>query len=554
MHNAFCRVAPDNESSQDKEKNMRDVIIVGGGHNGLVCAHYLARAGLKVTVLERRGVVGGAAVTEEFHPGFRNSVASYTVSLLNPKVIHDMELAKHGLRIVERPLSNFLPLDDGQYLKVGAGKTANEVAKFSKRDAERLDAYAQHLDVAADLLRELVLETPPNLVQGSWLSALPELLKAGRLGNRMRKLDVVTQRELLDLFTKSAGDYLDGWFESAAIKAAYGFDSVVGNYASPYTPGSAYVLLHHVFGEVNGKKGAWGHAIGGMGAITQAMAKSATARGVEIHTDSAVREVLLEKGRAVGVVTARGERLDARVVISNLNPRLLYTKLVDPSALPDDFLRRMENWRCGSGTFRMNVALSELPDFTCLPGKQAAEHHGSGIIIAPSLAYMERAYHDARTDGWSREPIVEMLIPSTLDSTLAPPGQHVASLFCQHVAPQLPDGSSWDEHRETVADLMIDTVTRYAPNFKGSVLGRQIMSPLDLERTFGLVGGDIMHGSLGLDQLFSARPMLGHADYRGPIPGLYTCGSGTHPGGGVTGAPGHNAAREVLRDFKLKAH
>jgi len=554
MRNAFCRVGPDNESSQDKEKNMRDVIIVEGGHNGLVCAHYLARAGLKVTVLERRGVVGGAAVTEEFHPGFRNSVASYTVSLLNPKVIRDLELAKHGLRIVERPLSNFLPLNDGQYLKVGPGKTADEVAKFSKRDAQRLDAYAQHLDVAADLLRDLVLETPPNRVQGNWLSALPELLKAGRLGNRMRKLDVVTQRELLDLFTKSAGDYLDGWFESAPIKAAYGFDSVVGNYASPYTPGSAYVLLHHVFGEVNGKKGAWGHAIGGMGAITQAMAKSAAARGVEIRTDSAVREVLLEKGRAVGVVTERGERLDARVVVSNLNPRLLYTKLVDSAALPDDFLRRMENWRCGSGTFRMNVALSELPDFTCLPGKQAAEHHGSGIIIAPSLAYMERAYHDARTDGWSREPIVEMLIPSTLDSTLAPPGQHVASLFCQHVAPQLPDGSSWDEHRETVADLMIDTVTRYAPNFKGAVLGRQIMSPLDLERTFGLVGGDIMHGSLGLDQLFSARPMLGHADYRGPIPGLYTCGSGTHPGGGVTGAPGHNAAREVLHDFKLKAH
>jgi phytoene dehydrogenase-like protein len=254
------------------------------------------------------------------------------------------------------------------------------------------------------------------------------------------------------------------------------------------------------------------------------------------------------------VVTEQGERLNARVVISNLNPRLLYTKLVDPAALPGDFLRRMQSWRCGSGTFRMNVALSELPDFSCLPGKQLAEHHGSGIIIAPSLGYMERAYHDARASGWSRQPIVEVLIPSTLDSTLAPPGQHVASLFCQHVAPQLPDGSSWDEHRETVADLMIDTVTRYAPNFRGAVLGRQIMSPLDLERTFGLVGGDIFHGALGLDQLFSARPMLGHADYRGPIPGLYTCGSGAHPGGGVTGAPGHNAAREVLRDLKLKAY
>ncbi|GJJ00347.1 FAD-dependent oxidoreductase [Duganella rhizosphaerae] len=537
---------------------MRDVIIIGGGHNGLVCAHYLAKAGLKVTVLEQRTVVGGAAVTEEFHPGFRNSVAAYTVSLLNPKVIRDLELVKHGLKIVERPLSNFLPLDDGRYLKIGPGKTAEEVAKFSQRDADRLQAYGEHLEVAAELLRDTVLQTPPNLVQGNWLSALPELIKAGGLGNRMRKLPLATQRELLDLFTKSAGDYLDGWFDSAPIKAAFGFDSIVGNYASPYTPGSAYVLLHHVFGEVNGKKGAWGHAIGGMGAITQAMAKAAEERGVEIRTGCGVREVLLSqdqgRGRAVGVVTAQGERLDARVVVSNLNPRLLYTSLVDPAALPADFLRRMEGWRCGSGTFRMNVALSELPDFSCLPGKAMAEHHGSGIIIAPSLDYMERAYHDARALGWARKPIVEVLIPSTLDPTLAPPGQHVASLFCQHVAPQLPDGASWDEHRDTVADLMIDTVNKYAPNFKQSVLGRQIMSPLDLERTFGLVGGDIFHGALGLDQLFSARPMLGHADYRGPIAGLYTCGAGTHPGGGVTGAPGHNAAHEILRDFKQKKY
>lgn len=531
---------------------MRDAIIIGAGHNGLVCAFYLARAGLKVTVLEQRQVVGGAAVTEEFHPGFRNSVAAYTVSLLNPKVIADMDLARHGLRVVERPLSNFLPLDDGNYLKLGAGKTAGEVARFSQRDASRLDDYARQLDAAADLLRELVLQTPPNRVEGGWLAALPELIKAGKLGNRMRALSLDAQRGLLDLFTKSAGDYLDGWFESAPIKAAYGFDSVVGNYASPYAPGSAYVLLHHVFGEVNGKKGAWGHAMGGMGAITQAMARAGQAQGVEIRLNDGVREVVLEKGRASGAVTARGERLAARVVVSNLNPRLLYTRLVDPGALPGDFLRRMQAWRCGSGTFRMNVALSELPSFRCLPGTAAAEHHGSGIIIAPSLQYMERAYMDARARGWSREPIVEMLIPSTLDPGLAPPGQHVASLFCQHVAPQLPDGASWDAHREEVADLMIDTVDRWAPNFRRAVLGRQIMSPLDLERSFGLVGGDIFHGALGLDQLFAARPMLGHADYRGPVPGLYTCGAGTHPGGGVTGAPGHNAAREVLRDLRRR--
>ena len=528
----------------------RDAVIIGGGHNGLVCAAYLAASGLKVTVLERRRVVGGAAVTEEFHPGFRNSVAAYTVSLLNPKVIRDLELQRHGLRVVERRLANFLPLDESNYLKVGAGKTRDEVARFSPRDAERLGAYAQRLDSIADVLRDLVLETPPNVSAGGWIEALPQLLRGARLGNRVSKLTMPLRRELLALFVKSAGDYLDGWFESAPIKAAYGFDGIVGNYATPYSAGSAYVLLHHVFGEVNGKKGVWGHAIGGMGAITQAMSKSAAERGVEIRLSAPVREVLVEGGRAVGVVTEKGEALRARCVISNLNPKLLYGSLIDPAELPADFRERILQWRCGSGTFRMNVALSELPDFTSLPGRTLAEHHTAGIIMAPSLAYMDQAYLDAKAGGWSRQPIVEMLIPSTLDDSLAPPGRHVASLFCQHVAPVLPDNASWDTYREQVADVMIDLVNSHAPNFKAAVLGRQIMSPLDLERTFGLIGGDIFHGALGLDQLFSARPMLGHGDYRGPLRGLYMCGSGTHPGGGVTGAPGHNAAREIIADFK----
>jgi phytoene dehydrogenase-like protein len=528
----------------------RDVVIIGGGHNGLVCAAYLAASGLKVTVLERRGVVGGAAVTEEFHPGFRNSVAAYTVSLLNPKIIRDLGLARHGLRVVERRLANFLPLDDGRYLKVGGGKTGEEVAKFSPRDAARLGDYAQRLDLIADVLRDLVLETPPNITAGSWRGALPELLRGAKLGTRIAKLDMTLRRELLDLFVKSAGDYLDAWFESAPIKAAYGFDGIVGNYASPYTPGSAYVLLHHVFGEVNGNKGAWGHAIGGMGAISQAMARAAAERGVEIRVSSPVREVIVESGRAVGVVTESGEAIRARSVVSNLNPKLLYGRLIDSSALDPNFRERMAQWRCGSGTLRMNVALAELPDFKVLPGKTPADHHTSGIIMAPSLAYMDQAYIDARAGGWSKRPIVEMLIPSTVDDSLAPPGRHVASLFCQHVAPVLPNGASWDDHRTQVADLMIDLVDSHAPNFKASVLGRQIMSPLDLERTFGLTGGDIFHGALSLDQLFSARPMLGHADYRGPLQGLYMCGSGTHPGGGVTGAPGHNSAREIIRDFR----
>ena len=529
-----------------------DVLVVGGGHNGLVCAAYLAAAGLRVTVLERRGVVGGAAVTEEFHPGFRNSVAAYTVSLLNPKVIRDLELPTHGLRIVERRLANFLPTADGRYLSTGGDRTRAEVAKFSPRDAERLDGYGTRLEAIADVLRGLVLETPPNVVAGSWAAALPELLRTTRLGARLGRLDMSLRRELLKLFATSAGEYLDGWFESDPIKAVYGFDGIVGHYASPYSAGTAYVLLHHAFGEVNGKKGTWGHALGGMGAITQAMARSAAARGVDIRVGCPVREIIVERGRAVGAITESGETLRASAVVSNLNPKLLYLDLIDRAALPTEFVERIAQWRCGSGTFRMNVALAELPDFTCLPGRSAAAHHTAGIILAPTLGYMEQAYFDARTHGWSRQPIVEMVIPSTLDDSLAPPGRHVASLFCQHVAPQLPNGESWDAHRESVADLMIETVNRFAPNFKASVLGRQIMSPLDLERTFGLVGGDIFHGRLQLDQMLSARPMLGHGNYRGPLPGLYMCGAGTHPGGGVTGAPGHNAAREILTDFRRR--
>jgi phytoene dehydrogenase-like protein len=526
--------------------NTSDVVIIGAGHNGLVCAFYLARAGMRVTVLERRGVVGGAAVTEEFHPGFRNSVASYTVSLLNPKIIADMDLAGNGLRVVERRLQNFLPLNDHEYLETGGTRTKESVAKFSAKDADMLEPYNARLGEIADLVRGLMLETPPNVVEGGWMAAIPEMLKAAGQASPFAKLSMPARRDLLALFAQSAGDYLDGWFESAPIKAAYGFDGVVGNYASPFTPGSGYVLLHHVLGEVNGKKGSWGHAIGGMGAITQAMAKACAALGVDIRTDAPVQEVIVEGGRAVGVATEAGEVFRARMIASNLNPKLLFLKLVDKAVLPDDFRERIEHYRCGSGTFRMNVALSELPRFTCKP--EDGDHMTAGIIIAPSLDYMDRAYITAREKGWSTEPIVEVLIPSTLDDSLAPKGQHVASMFCQQVAPTLPDGRSWDDAREEVADLMIATVDKMAPGFKASVVGRQILTPLDLERTFGLIGGDIMHGVLSLDQLYSARPVLGHGNYRSPVPGLYMCGSGTHPGGGVSGAPGHNAAREMIRD------
>jgi phytoene dehydrogenase-like protein len=343
---------------------------------------------------------------------------------------------------------------------------------------------------------------------------------------------------------------LDDWFESDPIKAVLGFDAVVGNLASPYTPGSAYVLLHHVFGEVNGKQGMWGHAIGGMGAITQAMAQAAGAHGVRIDVRASVREVIVERGRATGVVLEDGTAVRARAVIANVNPQLLFQGLVPPEVVPRAMAERMKTWKAASGTFRMNVALSKLPEFSALP--EPGDHHTSGIILAPSLSYMDKAYRDCVSHGWSRAPIVEMLIPSTLDDSLAPPGAHVASLFCQHVSPRFADGSSWDQHREVVADLMIDTVEAYAPGFRASVIGRQSLSPFDLERVFGLPNGDIFHGALTLDQLFSMRPMLGAADYRMPIPGLYLCGSGAHPGGGVTGAPGHNAAQAVIADLLKK--
>ena len=523
----------------------RHVAIIGGGHNGLVCAFYLARAGYRVTIFERRHIVGGAAVTEEFYPGFRNSTASYSVSLLHPNVIADMQLARHGLKIVERYASNFLPLDNRNYL---LGTSPQEIGKFSARDAEAIGPYTEELQRVADVVRDLMLATPPNLGAGTWRESLPELLRSAAVGRRLASMTVEMKRDLLALFAQSGGEWLDRWFESAPIKALLGFDAVVGNYASPYTPGSAYVLLHHVVGEVNGKRGTWGHALGGMGAITQAMEKACREAGVTLKTEAPVREVFVENGRVAGVAIESGETHYANCVVSGLNPKLLFTKLISPSALPTDFRQRMERYRCGSGTFRMNVALAELPRFTCLP--EPGPHLNTGIVMAPSLAYMDRAYGSARAKGWSDKPIVEMLIPSVIDDSLAPAGRHVASLFCQHVAPELLGNRSWDDHREEVAELMLQTVEEFAPGFRNSVLGIQAFSPLDLERTFGLVGGDIMHGRLELDQMFSARPVLGHGNYRSPIRGLYMCGAGTHPGGGVSGIPGHNAAREILRDLR----
>ncbi|NWG91463.1 MAG: NAD(P)/FAD-dependent oxidoreductase [Parvularculaceae bacterium] len=523
-----------------------DIVVIGGGHNGLVCAYYLARAGKKVCVLERREIVGGAAVTEEFHPGFRNSVASYAVSLLSPKVIAEMDLARHGLKIIIRPMAYFAPARDGRYLLLSRDADENRaiLEGFSKRDAACYDAYHERLERLVDLLRKMLGLTPPNAGGG-----IRDILAAAGLGNEVRKLGLEGQRDLVDFFGKSAGEILDQWFETDLLKGLLGFDAITGFYGSPYTPGSAYVLLHHVFGEANGVKGAWGHAIGGMGAITEAMAKACKVAGVDIRLSAPVKEVILKSGRAAGVVLGDGAQIAARAVASNIHPQLLFGGLVPNDALPAEFVERLKGWRSGSGVFRMNVALSEPPNFAALPSSGVARHHSASVLISPSLDYIDAAFTDARRLGWSRAPAIEMHMPSAYDETLAPKGAHVANLFCQYFAPQLPAGRSWDDARDAAADAIIDTITDYAPNFRASIVGRMALSPLDLERKLALVGGDIFHGQLGIDQLFSARPMLGHADYRCPIKGLFMCGSSTHPGGGVTGWPGHNAAREILRDF-----
>lgn len=528
-----------------------DVAVVGGGHNGLALAAYLARAGLKIIVLERREVVGGAAVTEEFHPGFRNSTASYTVSLLSPQVIEDLQLHDYGLQIIERPVANFWPLDGGRSLLLPHGLEARQraIGEISEADAAILPDYEAALDRAASLLRDLASRSPPNAGSG-W----GELVRHAVTGGRFVGLSVEDKRLLVDLFTKSAADFLSGWFESDEVRGAFAFDGIVGAYAAPSTPGTAYVLLHHCFGEVNGKSGVWGHAVGGMGAISNAMAASAEAAGAEIRTSAPVEEIVVEGTRATGVKLRTGEAIRARRVAANVGPKLLFRDLVPAGGVDEDLRRRFTNIKTGSGTFRMNVALSELPDFTCRRsrGLEPMDHHGAGIIIGPTLDYLEAAYLDARSFGWSRAPIIEMLIPSTIDPSLAPPGQHVASLFVQHVAPQLPGGRSWsdDAERQAFADLVVATVTSHAANFADSIMARQIHSPLDLEEKFGLIDGDIFHGQMGLDQLFSARPVVGYADYRMPVEGLYLCGAGAHPGGGVTGLPGRNAAREILRDMK----
>ena len=465
-----------------------DVVIIGGGHNGLVCAAYLARAGRTVKVLERRHIVGGAAVTEEFHPGFKNSICSYTVSLLSKKVVEDLALYDHGLQIISRPLANFLPLGDNGYLKShsDSAKMFEEVSRHSTGDGAKLADYRNTIARLADVLKAFVLEIPPNV--GGGLGDLWRVWKAGR---RFHGMSVEDQRDFADIMTVSAAEFLSHWFSNDAVLALYAFDGIVGTMASPYNPGTAYVLLHHCFGDIMESPGTWGHAIGGMGAITQAMAEAAEQAGAEIEVSAPVSKVLLDDKGVCGVKLENGDQVRAKVVAANVNPKLLFGHLLETTDVPSDFAGRMNNFKCRSGTFRMNVALRDLPDFACLPGKDLQEHHQSGIIMAPTMKYMDMAYRDALDVGWSRRPVVEMLIPSTIDETLAPDGQHVASLFCQHFNPDLPDGRSWDDCRIEAAEAILNTVNDFAPNFRDSVIATQILSPLDLEREFGLIGGDI---------------------------------------------------------------
>lgn len=524
-----------------------DAVIIGAGHNGLTCAAYLGRAGLRVKVLEARNVIGGAAVTEEFAPGFRNSSCSYVVSLLNPKVIRELELQRHGLEVIPRPCDGFFPQPDGSHLIYGpdGAEFIRQLEARAPGDGRGYERFDADLSALVPVFRELMLTTPPNL-DGDFRDVVNALLAV----NATRQLSPRQRALLVDIMTSSADDFLSRYFKDEAVKASFGYLSAIGSLVSPYAGGTAYILLDHVVGEANGVRGMWGHARGGMGAISDAIARSGKEHGVEIETGAPVAEVIVERGRVAGVVTRDGRRVSAPRVVSAIHPKLLYGRLIDAAHVPAAVREDIDHYVSISGTFRINVALAELPDFAALPGRTAALHHTGSVIICPSLQYLERAYDDAKHGDWSREPMIEMCIPSVLDDLLAPPGQHVASLFCQHFHPTLSGGRDWDDHREAAADRVLATVDRYAPNFSRSVIARMLLSPKDLEREYGLVGGCIFHGSLRLNQVFSMRPAAGIADYRGPIRGLYMCAAGTHPGGGVSGVPGHNAAREILRDRK----
>jgi phytoene dehydrogenase-like protein len=522
-----------------------DAIIIGAGHNGLVTACYLARAGWKVLVLERRHVVGGACVTEEVFPGFKVSTAAYVNSLFRKEIVRELRLKDHGFEVLERSPSSFTPFPDGRSLLLGpdAEMTRKEIARFSQRDAENYPRYEAMLERVADVIEPTLTEPPPDLLR----PGLSGLWKLFQLGRRFRSLGSASS-EAVEILTGPARPILDRWFESEELKATLATDAVIGAMASPSMSGTAYVLFHHVMGETNGKRGVWGYVRGGMGSLTQTLASIARSKGTEIRCEAPVSRILVEKGKVAGVVLAdSGEELRAPVVASNADAHVTFTRLLEPGHLPPDFLEAVGRIDYSSASLKINVALSELPDFTACPGTQPGPQHRGTIHICPDLDYIERAFDDAKYGRPSERPLLECTIPSVVDSTVAPPGQHLMSLFIQYAPYKLKD-ATWDELREPFADRCFDLLNEYAPNFKRSVIARQVLTPLDLERTFSLTGGNIFQGAMSLNQLFSFRPVPGFADYRTPIKGLYLCGSAAHPGGGVMGAPGWNAARTILHD------
>ncbi len=519
-----------------------DAIIIGAGHNGLVTACYLARAGKKVLVLERRPVVGGACVTEETFPGFKVSTAAYVNSLFRPDIIRELRLADHGFAVLERNPSSFSPFPDGRYLLLGADAalTRSEIAKFSARDAENYPKYEAMLERVADAIEPTLDVKPPNVLN----PGLKDLWTLYKLSRAFRKMGAGVT-EAIEILTGPARPILDRWFESEQLKATLATDAVIGALAAPSMPGTAYVLFHHVMGETNGKRGVWAYVKGGMGGLTQALAASARSLGAEIRTDAEVSRIVVKDGAITGVALADGTELTAKVVASNADANVTFNRLLDNRLLPPSFAEAVNRINYDSASLKINVALSELPDFKACPGTQPGPQHRGTIHICPDLDYLERAYDDAKYGRPSAQPILECTIPSVVDPSVAPPGKHLMSMFIQYAPYKLREGH-WDNLKEGFADRCFDILNEYAPNFKRSVIARQVLSPLDLERIFNLTGGNIFQGAMSLNQLFSLRPVPGYASYRTPIRGLFLCGAAAHPGGGVIGAAGKNAALAIL--------
>lgn len=522
-----------------------DAIIVGAGHNGLVAAFYLARAGMKVLVLERRPVIGGAAVTEEFHPGFRNSSASYVVSLLRDEIVDAMELRRYGYETIALK-GSFGPLHDGRSVLM-TGDDAHDraqIGQVSNRDYDAMERFGAIMGRLSDFLRDQMLREPPALGGGG----IGDFVAMLRAGNQIRKLSPEDRYHLIQMFTTPAADILDRWFDSDAVKAMYASTITAGSAVSLRAPGSAINMLHLAVGAVDGERRKWAYVKGGMGTITQAMAKALAAKGGTIRTDAPVRRILVENDRATGVELESGERIAAKLVLANTDPNRTFLKLVGRDRLDSGFAQDIERFRQWSGSFRLNFALDGVPEFACRPGPDIGIHHQCFLHMESGYKDFEESFQAASQGRLPANPIVDATIPTSLDDSLAPPGKHIMGVLAQHYPKELADGRSWDEARDEATEGVIRVIERYIPKFRQLILGIMALTPAHLEARFGLTGGDVYHGRLEPDQLFSLRPHPKAAQYRTPIKGLYLCGSGAHPGGGVSGAPGHNAARRVLKD------